>query len=276
MRRLIGFAFTDTELKRQEATIHKYVNSLMNRFSEHAARGKSLNIGAYFNFFAFDTISDLTFSNCLGSLEKEEFHPWVKSVLEGGPGVGAYRCCKGLNSIFPIYFFIQLFGMGSSIAATNSDGALAVTMTEERLAKSSDEKADMRDFVGYMEKKGESKGSMTPFEIMLNCPTIIFAGSETTASVLTAGMFYLDGYPQVRDMLKEEVRSSFASEEDINLRSVNKLPYLAAVLDETMRLYPPGAEITPRMSPGAMIDGHWVPKGVSISLKPPFLPVSSV
>jgi cytochrome P450 len=42
-----------------------------------------------------------------------------------------------------------------------------------------------------------------------------------------------------------------------------QLPYLQAVISEGLRVYQPGSQGFPRLSPGAMIDGHWVPKGVS-------------
>jgi len=63
----------------------------------------------------------------------------------------------------------------------------------------------------------------------------------------------------------QEVRSSFNTTEDITLYSVQKLDYFAAVLEETMRLYPPVSQQLSRKVPkgGAVVAGKFVPEGVS-------------
>ena len=72
--------------------------------------------------------------------------------------------------------------------------------------------------------------------------------------------------PTAYEKLKEEVRTVFQSQEEINLISVNKLHYMLACLDEAMRMYPPIANGLPRVSPegGANILGEYVPAEVSL------------
>ena len=47
------------------------------------------------------------------------------------------------------------------------------------------------------------------------------------------------------------------------MKNVAQLPYLMACIEETLRLYPPAVEVAPRVSPGAEVEGKYVPKGVS-------------
>lgn len=61
---------------------------------------------------------------------------------------------------------------------------------------------------------------MTLDEIRQSSQTIIVAGSETTATALSGATFLLCTNPQVLSKLANEVRSSFASEADITLLSV--------------------------------------------------------
>lgn len=65
-----------------------------------------------------------------------------------------------------------------------------------------------------------------------------------------------------------EVRSSFASADEITFSSTAQLPYLAAVVEESLRMYPPLATTSYRRVPagGVEIDGEFVPGGVSSSL----------
>lgn len=57
------------------------------------------------------------------------------------------------------------------------------------------------------------------------------------------------------------------NENEITIVSVNKLKYALAVLDEAMHIHPPVPIGTIRITPpgDALINGRWVPEGVSDS-----------
>ena len=104
-----------------------------------------------------------------------------------------------------------------------------------------------------------------PEFFMSNASTIITAGSETTATLLAAATFFLLSNPSMLRSLQDEVRSAFAASGDINQVSTQPLSYLAAVIEESLRLFPPISFGLQRDSPGALVDGTYVPKGVSKS-----------
>lgn len=68
--------------------------------------------------------------------------------------------------------------------------------------------------------------------------------------------------------LVNEIRTRFQKEDDINVQSAGELKYMLAVLDEALRFYPPAPIAIPRVvpAPGEIIEGRWVPGGVSHSL----------
>ena len=106
---------------------------------------------------------------------------------------------------------------------------------------------------------------MSESEIMATFGLLLLAGSETTATLLSAVTYYILTNQKVLTKLVDEVRTTFSKEEDINMISVNQLKYELAVLDEAMRIHPPVPVGTMRQTPpeGATIDGHWVPGDVS-------------
>ena len=67
------------------------------------------------------------------------------------------------------------------------------------------------------------------------------------------------------EKLVKEIRSTFTSEDDITIESLQQMPYLHACLEEGLRVYPPVPTGLPRTTPegGAPISGKWVPEGVS-------------
>lgn len=99
-------------------------------------------------------------------------------------------------------------------------------------------------------------------DIMLNSVILVGAGSETTASAMTF-FFYVTGMNTAqKQILQDEIRSTFTDESEINMVNCGQISYLQACIEETLRMFPPAAETPPRVSPGANIGGEFIPSGV--------------
>lgn len=83
------------------------------------------------------------------------------------------------------------------------------------------------------------------------------------ATVLSSTIVLLLQNQESHERLTQEIRTSFQDYSEITAAATQKLIYLQAVLSEVMRIFPPASQGMSRVSPGAFIDGHWVPKGVS-------------
>jgi hypothetical protein len=100
---------------------------------------------------------------------------------------------------------------------------------------------------------------------------IRIAGTETTAGFL-AGLFnQLLRDSRVLKKLQDEIRSAFKSDAEINFEDLVKLPYLTAVIEEGLRIFPSAPIGFVRTVPqgGDTIDGEFVPEGVSPLFYPP-------
>ena len=103
-------------------------------------------------------------------------------------------------------------------------------------------------------------------EITANSILIVGGGAETTSTCLSGTFYHLLKTPRVYKKLRDEIRSTFATSEDITLGAVGKLDYLKATIDEALRIFPVASYITPRVVPegGHVIGGQVVPAGVGI------------
>lgn len=108
---------------------------------------------------------------------------------------------------------------------------------------------------------------MTREEIISNSGVLLVGGSETTATLLSGATYQLLANPTVLKKLQLEVRGAFKNDKEMTLLSVGNpglLPYMEAVLTESLRMYPPIPASLPRMTgpDGEIIDGLFVPANV--------------
>ena len=91
--------------------------------------------------------------------------------------------------------------------------------------------------------------------------------SETTGTLLAGAFYLLMSNRNAYEKLTAEIRSTFHNESDITYRKVDGLPYLEAVVKESLRMYPPSPSGLDRIvcdPMGIIVAGHWLPPGVSM------------
>lgn len=88
---------------------------------------------------------------------------------------------------------------------------------------------------------------------------LLVAGHKTVSSALQIAFYTIAQYPETQQRLREEIRANHESIQDVNLDK--DLPYLNAVLNELMRLYPPVASMTRLSSRAVEVSGQLIPNG---------------
>ncbi|XP_073151669.1 6,7,8-trihydroxycoumarin synthase-like [Henckelia pumila] len=89
---------------------------------------------------------------------------------------------------------------------------------------------------------------------------IFVAGTDTSAAVTVWAMTALIKNPDVMKKLQKEIRETIGNKGFVNENDVPKLPYLKAVIKETLRLYPPAPLLLPRESlEERIIEGYTIP-----------------
>ena len=70
----------------------------------------------------------------------------------------------------------------------------------------------------------------------------LLVGHDSTSSLLTSLVYMLTQHPEVEDKIREEVETVIGDGVP-NMENIKKLPYLMAVIKETLRLFPPAVAL---------------------------------
>ena len=117
--------------------------------------------------------------------------------------------------------------------------------------------------------RDEDGTELTDVQVRDETMTLLAAGHETTANVLTWAFYLLSQHEQERDKLISELRSVLGGRAP-TVEDLASLPYLEMVVKETMRLYPP-AWMLGRFAVGDYeLEGYHLPAG-SVVVIPPWV-----
>ncbi|POS79313.1 cytochrome P40 monooxygenase [Diaporthe helianthi] len=212
--------------------------------------------------FVFDTIGELALGEAFGALDSGKPHPWIGTIH----GAIYFMSIVQIAPRFPLLWFALPFVVPwSSIGHFIGFFKYQTAMTRKRLGRpSEEEKKDLFSFL--LREKPDNFLQVATEEWLGNqAGVLIAAGFDTTAVTATAASYYIARSPKTLERLQEELFERFSGASEMNCTTIQQLPYLAACIEETMRIMPPITFGLPRESPGAIVDGHFVPKGTVVS-----------
>jgi cytochrome P450 len=108
----------------------------------------------------------------------------------------------------------------------------------------------------------ESGEAMSERQLIDEILTLVVAGHETTASVLNWTWYLLSQHPDTEAHLHADVAARDA--ESVGFAPLESLVYTRQVLDEVMRLYPPGWLLSRRTIGPDILGGFEVPGGADV------------
>ncbi|KAI0448865.1 cytochrome P450 monooxygenase-like protein [Xylaria acuta] len=257
-RKAMAHAFSVKALRDQEALIHEYVDLFISQLEKLGEAGrKGVNISEVYNWLTFDIIGELSFGESFNAVAEGRTPYWISIIFDGM----YWSTLTSLRKRLPIMNLALLFMLpADSREKSRKHVELTRQKAQRRIERGADAGRGMADFFGHMIKTN----TIAEAELREQARSIIVAGSETTATTLTAITFQLLKSPEGLAKLQHEIRTTFTSMDQITGGSTSGLEYLNGVIEEGLRMFPPVMTTLPRHSPGAVIDGHYVPSGVVV------------
>ena len=193
-----------------------------------------------------------------------EWHPSVFKLLQmTAPG--------GNVGIAYIHDFAA-----KAIAKLGSDPAALKTLKKESYGEDS-LKSDY--LTSLYARHQNNPDSFLEEDIFYHTLPNVIAGAETTGATLCAAIYYLCRNQPVLDKLRKELDEYYTTrktKEHLSMKEAQELPYLQAVIKETIRFFPATGLLMPRVVPkgGLTLANRFFPEGVSFPLEPRSHPIA--
>jgi cytochrome P450 len=129
------------------------------------------------------------------------------------------------------------------------------------------EKEEHFDYVGMLmeARDKDTDAPMSDRELIDEIMTLVVAGHETTASGLNWTWYLLSHNPDVEARLHAEIDAA-PDMTDPSLTQMETLAYTQQVINEALRLYPPGWLLSRRTIEADVLGGYDVPPGTNVLL----------
>ncbi|KAI0065820.1 high nitrogen upregulated cytochrome P450 monooxygenase 2 [Artomyces pyxidatus] len=253
-------AFTSSAVKEYETIVASRSRQLVDRLASLVrSEGKGekkismpLDIGAWMSYFTTDFMGDMAFGGGFELMEDGGDAKGVWHIFESGMKSSAVMAHTSWSLVLLKY----LPGTVQTIQRMRNFGGVNVVNRMKLGAK-------RKDLFYYLSGEDDSS-TVRPSLPTLTSDGIlaIIAGSDTTATTLTALFNYLMQYPAVYERLQQEIEAAFPhGEEPIDAAKLSRMSWLNACINESLRLYPAvpsGSQRSILRGEGPRAIGHYV------------------
>ncbi|GJC85380.1 trichothecene C-15 hydroxylase [Colletotrichum liriopes] len=264
MRKMLNPAFSQRGLLEQEEIISGIIDKFVSILGEQAGPGtKGLNMTKWYEMNSFDILGEMAFGESFHSLDTGVPHFWADIVLEHLYVITLF------DNLRRIGWLAKLAGLlvPASIVTSNQNSNYSRQQVEKYVQNTArtagrrlKTQESRNDFVSLLVDKVRA-GEVSKEEMTAHVSTLTIAGGETVATTLSSITFFLAQNPEKFERLTKEIRAAFKSYKEINAVKAQQLPYLQAVINEGLRLFPPASNGASRVSPGFSLHGKYIPEG---------------
>lgn len=258
-RRVFGPAFSDSAVSDYEPFVQQHITKLFEKL-----RGQdSPDMVKWLSFCFFDITMDIGWAKTFDLLEGNDYHPWIRATMS----FKALLIGAAAQYYQPLPVLLGLMMPEKAKQSLEIVIGIARENVEQRLQMKTDRKDIFAHTIGTrsLEEAGVTKDEMT-----INSMNYTLAGGESAATVAVSALHNLMENLDAFKTLCAEVRSSFKTSDEITATALRQLPYLNAVIRETMRVCPTVPDGMRRQVPphGAIVCGEALPGGTVVSFAP--------
>ncbi|KAK7428134.1 hypothetical protein QQZ08_005373 [Neonectria magnoliae] len=275
-RRLFQATYSMTAMVNYEPFVDECNSLFTQRLTEMAHAAVPVDMGHWFQCYAFDVIGMVTYGERLGFLDRGDDIGGVMGALED------HMHYATLVGIFPS-FHRRLYALKNYWAGAKGAGrAYVLSFTQDRIREHQTTPKAVPEvpegptakgsfLTKFLAKHAADPDTFTSYHVLTGCSANMVAGSDTTAISLSAILYHLLKAPQCLQKLRDEIENCTAQgnlSEYPTFQESQQMPYLQAIIKEALRMHPATGLPLERVVPegGSTICGRYFPAGTVVGI----------
>ncbi|KAI1342698.1 benzoate 4-monooxygenase cytochrome P450 [Xylariaceae sp. FL0016] len=266
LRRNIGGLYTKTIVKDFEPHVDTSIDLFIKQLAQRTQNGPvRLDMSTWLHYFAYDCLCEVNVSKKFGMLERGGD---VENAIGSADQIFYF---VGIATQAPILQSLLNF-VRSLVPAEEAEPALRFALQEVDARRKAVSHESPTDMLGkFLDLHSEQPDRVSVRELTAAIFINLTAGHDVLAITLRAIWYYLARNERVLNKLREEIKlacSDLSPGSQLPFSEASKLPYLNAVIQETLRVHPNTGTIIERKAPpsGVTIDGYYVPGGTIVGV----------
>ncbi|KAL3427154.1 cytochrome p450 [Phlyctema vagabunda] len=274
-RQAINPFFSKASISRLEPVLSSIIGKLCSRLESRRGSGVPINIRHLYTCLTIDVITSYGMSFCWNSLDSPDFSPLLCETFKGIAEAGV------IIKQFP-WVFTVMNSLPERLIAWLSPGMGLMLAFQHKLQSEIQEIIEQRDSGAPKQETGVpltifhellssnlSEEDKTLSRLWQEGQVVIGAGAETTAACLAITAYHLLSNPDKLRRLKDELETAIPDKYEVpKLGVVEKLPYLSAVILESLRISTPVSSRLQRVAPNEILRFQdWdIPAGTPVGM----------
>ncbi|KAK3073430.1 hypothetical protein LTR53_005008 [Teratosphaeriaceae sp. CCFEE 6253] len=274
--------FSSANVRKLEPVVLSRVQKLCDRLEEHRKTGAPVNLSNAFRCLATDVVTYFSFPKPRSMLDTPDFSKDFTRLLRDFSALLSWQ--RHLKVVFPVLMSIPdavLLRMDSTggqrqMIEYQRSFIDQSDMAVQRQGQPQDGSApSILDAIASAPQL--SKSDKLPHRIAEEAQLTVGAGTETTGATLALFVYHLASNSPISARLKAELAeaaSASTSTSLLDFKTLEKLPYLSACINESLRLASPVSGRLPRVNPRASMTytdprsgkTHVFPRGTVLSM----------
>ncbi|KAI0720825.1 cytochrome P450 [Cerioporus squamosus] len=270
-RKQLNPVFSVRYLREMVPTFNRVAQELTSVLKEKVTvPGAQLDVSPYFSRYTLESVGRAALGTSFGSLGAEDGTDYSRALKEFGPTLVKLHPWRPLlpwlRQTFPLGLLQWATGVlpwpalrhmraiSDSVYATSQQ---VLRRKKEMLKQSGEslaqEVGEGKDLMSVLLQQNMSSGpdAMSEDDLIGHMSLLLLAATDTTSTSITRAIEALAHHPEVQAKLRQELLDATAGAgrtlADLDYDAYTSLPYLEAVVRETIRMYP-SFHISPRVA----------------------------
>ncbi|KAK4235119.1 Isotrichodermin C-15 hydroxylase [Achaetomium macrosporum] len=254
----MAHAFSAAAIKAKVPTINQHIDYMIGKMRELGAAPEGVDLRQWIEWLAMDLSADLAYNYEMNQLKRMKNDPFLDMMHSASILTTIIQVTKKYPFIAPISMLFLPWDVTRSLPSLIKDLRRGLA---DRIAKRGNTR-HLDYFEQLLPSDAPEPTTKEKRHMLTVTGQLIVGGFDPTSTLFFMCMFFLIKNPDKMRLLVEEINAKFTSYDEIQPDALVGFHYLNGCLQETLRLNATAVHHSlPRMSPGGVVNGEYIPKG---------------